>query len=220
MHVIACVWLQPTAKVAYDLLTTASASQPAAGLGRREPGWEGWEDAARARPRGGPSGTPAGAQSAKSSAGLSPSQSDHARAVRLAQAAAARASAPPPLRLTAELLAPDEIFAGMLVQVASDTRLQDVFAAFTTHVQGAAEAPPDGLPWQALGGVRVALRQPGAYGIRTWGGTAFRTVAELARKRRETAIGLLMRDGELELAPAADSERELCGGDRIVVLCS
>lgn len=204
VHVIACVWLQPTAKVAYDLLAT-SASQP--GI-RPDAGSDFRGDVLRTRSGSSSASSSTAPGSSSDTSGLS---RDHARAVRIAQAAAASASAPPPLRLTAELLAPDEIFSGMLVQVATDPRLQDVIAAFATHVKDAADD---------LDGVRVALRQPGSYGIRTWGGTAFRTVAELARKRHETAIGFLMRDGELLLAPAADSERELCGGDRIIVLSS
>ncbi|KAL6780770.1 hypothetical protein ACKKBF_B11820 [Auxenochlorella protothecoides x Auxenochlorella symbiontica] len=107
-------------------------------------------------------------------------------------------------KMTAELLQPDEIAAGVLTQMGAEPRLRSVLATLIGSSSG--------------NGTEVFLRSPGWLGISSWGMVRFAEVAELARKRGETAIGLITRDGALILAPGGAEEREYVSEDRVVVL--
>ncbi|RMZ52103.1 hypothetical protein APUTEX25_001297 [Auxenochlorella protothecoides] len=78
-------------------------------------------------------------------------------------------------KMTAELLQPDEIAAGVLTQMGAEPRLRSVLATLIGSSSG--------------NGTEVFLRSPGWLGISSWGMVRFAEVAELARKRGETAIG-------------------------------
>lgn len=67
-------------------------------------------------------------------------------------------------------------------------------------------------------GMEIYLRQPSRYNIDAGRRTAFAEVAELARMRRETAIGFVTAAGEVRLSPRAGLAHRFCDGSRVITI--
>lgn len=110
-------------------------------------------------------------------------------------------------KITAELLQPDEMVAGMVLQVANEPGLAATLSELTLDAVGS----------------EIYLRRPEPYGLDGSRPFTFREVSELARLRGETALGWMSRgagnDSEVVLCPVASQElpysRNNC---RIIVL--
>ncbi|KAK9814063.1 hypothetical protein WJX72_000188 [[Myrmecia] bisecta] len=105
--------------------------------------------------------------------------------------------------MTAELLQPDELVAGLIAQVTSEPDLAPVLSTLID-----------------AGGQEVRLRDPSAYSLDDVTPITFACVAERARLHDETAIGFVTRQGALVLAPDAGDMHVYRNTDHVVVFGS
>lgn len=104
--------------------------------------------------------------------------------------------------MTAELLQPDELVSGLIAQVTSEPALAPLLSELIHSMEG----------------VEVNLRDPIDYDLNDLRPTTFAVVSEFARRRRETAIGYVTRQGVIVLAPTAADTHLFRNTDHIVVL--
>ncbi|GAB4818940.1 hypothetical protein N2152v2_005986 [Parachlorella kessleri] len=105
-------------------------------------------------------------------------------------------------RLTAELLQPNELASGMLLQVANEPGLAPALSELIDNSIGQ----------------EIYLRRPERYSLDSGHSATFAEVVELARLRGETALGYVTGDGSLALAPEAMSRHHFTKSSRVVVM--
>ncbi|KAK9797373.1 hypothetical protein WJX73_006662 [Symbiochloris irregularis] len=106
--------------------------------------------------------------------------------------------------VTAELMHPDELVSGILSQVAAEPEMARLLAGFIYSTEGQ----------------EIYLRRPSRYQLLEDVPMAFAEVAELCRKKCETAIGYITASGNLKLAPPAKEQIKYTKDDRIVVIAN
>ncbi|KAK9815434.1 hypothetical protein WJX72_003650 [[Myrmecia] bisecta] len=104
--------------------------------------------------------------------------------------------------VTAELLQPDELVSGMISQVAAEPDMGALLAGFLYNVEGQ----------------EIHLRRPSRYLLPKEQPTSFAQITELARQRKETAIGYITKAGAMTLAPSCGDMHVYTPADRVVVI--
>lgn len=107
-------------------------------------------------------------------------------------------------RITAELLQPDELVSGMLLQVAHEPALSAALSQLIDGTRGSR--------------AEIYLRRPELYGLSPGRRWTFAELTELARLRGETCLGYVAADRSLVLAPDADAGYSYNRDSRIVVI--
>ncbi|KAK9917305.1 hypothetical protein WJX75_002985 [Coccomyxa subellipsoidea] len=104
--------------------------------------------------------------------------------------------------LTAELLQPDELVAGIIAQVAAEPEMAALLSGFIYSSEGQ----------------EIYLRRPIHYALPDEEPVTFAQVSELLRKEDELAIGFITKDGHMKLAPRAAEQHKFDPDDRLVVI--
>ncbi|EIE27753.1 hypothetical protein COCSUDRAFT_55736 [Coccomyxa subellipsoidea C-169] len=104
--------------------------------------------------------------------------------------------------LTAELLQPDELVAGIIAQVAAEPEMAALLSGFIYSSEGQ----------------EIYLRRPIHYALPDEEPVTFAQLSELLRKEAELAIGFITKDGHMKLAPRAAEQHKFDPDDRLVVI--
>ncbi|KAL0047458.1 hypothetical protein WJX82_003858 [Trebouxia sp. C0006] len=104
--------------------------------------------------------------------------------------------------VTAELLQPDELISGMISQVAAEPEMALLLNHFIYSTSGQ----------------EIYLRRPSRYHTLTDKPETFAQIGELARTKKETAIGYITHTGVMRLAPKPKETHTYASDDRIIVI--
>lgn len=104
--------------------------------------------------------------------------------------------------VTAELLQPDELISGMISQVAAEPEMALLLNHFIYSTSGQ----------------EIYLRRPSRYHTLTEKPETFAQIGELARTKKETAIGYITQTGIMRLAPKPKEAHQYASDDRIIVI--
>ncbi|KAA6419289.1 MAG: hypothetical protein FRX49_10813 [Trebouxia sp. A1-2] len=104
--------------------------------------------------------------------------------------------------VTAELLQPDELISGMISQVAAEPEMALLLNHFIYSTSGS----------------EIYLRRPSRYHTLTDKPETFAQIGELARTKKETAIGYITHTGVMRLAPKPKEAHTYASDDRIIVI--
>ncbi|CAL8463710.1 g3244 [Coccomyxa elongata] len=104
--------------------------------------------------------------------------------------------------LTAELLQPDELVAGIIAQVAAEPEMAALLSGFIYSSEGQ----------------EIFLRRPIHYALPDEDSVTFAQLSELLRKEDELAIGFITKDGHMKLAPRAAEKHKFDPNDRLIVI--
>ncbi|KAL3139211.1 hypothetical protein ABBQ32_005982 [Trebouxia sp. C0010 RCD-2024] len=104
--------------------------------------------------------------------------------------------------MTAELLQPDELISGMISQVAAEPEMALLLNHFI----------------YSTAGQEIYLRRPSRYHTIPDKAETFAQIGELARTKKETAIGYITHAGIMRLAPRPKEAHQYAPDDRIIVI--